>query len=180
MPHERDEHSQVTVRAAERPGDLGWIVMTHGEVYLEQFGWDNTFEALVAKIVADYAVGHDAAREAAWIAEVDGHRAGCILCVAGAEPDVAQLRILLVSPHARGLGVGRHLVAQCLDFAREAGYRRVTLWTNDVLTSARKIYQSFGFTLASAEPHHSFGHDLLGQHWTLDLIDTPEHVSPAT
>jgi GNAT superfamily N-acetyltransferase len=172
MSQEHDEQSRVRVRVAGRPGDLGWIVMAHGEIYLQQFGWDASFEALVAKIVTEYAVDHDAAREAAWIAEVDGQRAGCILCVAATEPGVAQLRILLVTPKARGLGVGSRLVAQCLDFAREAGYRRVTLWTNDVLTSARKIYQSFGFTLASEEPHHSFGHDLLGQHWTLDFIRT--------
>jgi GNAT superfamily N-acetyltransferase len=175
--------SRVRVRAADRAGDLGWVVMAHGEVYQDQFGWDASFEALVARIVAEYNEGRDETREAAWIAEVDGERAGCVFCVAGDEPEVARLRILLVSPNARGLGVGTLLVKKCLDFAREAGYRRVTLWTNDVLTSARKIYLSFGFVLADEEPHHSFGHDLVGQNWTLDLSRSPsgnEHISAAT
>lgn len=161
--------SRVVVRRADRPGDLGWVVMAHGEVYDRQFGWDTSFEALVARIVADFATDHDSAREAAWIAEVDGERAGCVVCVAGDEPAVAKLRILLVTPAARGLGVGTRLVGECLGFARETGYRRITLWTNDVLVSARKIYQAFGFTLVDEEPHHSFGHDLVGQNWTLDL-----------
>jgi len=161
--------SRVVVRRADRPGDLGWVVMAHGEVYDQQFGWDTSFEALVARIVADFATDHEPAREAAWIAEVDGERAGCVCCVAGDEPGVAKLRILLVTPAARGLGVGSRLVGECLRFARETGYRRITLWTNDVLVSARKIYQAFGFTLVDEEPHHSFGHDLVGQNWTLDL-----------
>lgn len=162
-----DRH--VVVRRADRPGDLGWAVMAHGEVYDEQFGWDTDFEALVARIVADYATGHDPEREAAWIAEVDGVRAGCIFLVAGDEEGTAQLRILLVTPAARGLGVGTRLVEECLGFARDAGYARVTLWTNDVLVAARRIYQAFGFTLAEEEPHHSFGHDLVGQSWTLTV-----------
>lgn len=161
--------SRVVVRRADRPGDLGWVVMAHGEVYDQQFGWDTSFEALVARIVADFATDHDPAREAAWIAEVDGERAGCVVCVGGDEPGVAKLRILLVTPAARGLGVGTRLVGECLRFARETGYRRITLWTNDVLVSARKIYQAFGFTLVDEEPHRSFGHDLVGQNWTLDL-----------
>ncbi len=160
---------RVVVRPADRPGDLGWVVMAHGEVYGQQFGWDTDFEKLVARIVADHAAGHDPAREAAWIAEVDGERAGCIFCVSGAEPDVARLRTLLVTPGARGLGVGTRLVDECLRFAREAGYRHVTLWTNDVLVAARRIYQAFGFVLVEERPHHSFGHDLVGQTWTLDL-----------
>lgn len=163
------EQSQIVVRRADRPGDLGWVVMAHGEMYDEQFGWDSGFEALVARIVADYAADHDPAREAGWIAEVDGERAGCIFCVAGEEPDVAKLRILLVSPRARGLGLGSRLVDECLRFARTAGYRQVGLWTNDVLVSARKIYQAVGFRLVDEERHHSFGHDLTGQNWVLDL-----------
>jgi GNAT superfamily N-acetyltransferase len=162
-----DHH--VVVRRADRPGDLGWAVMAHGEVYDEQFGWDTDFEALVARIVADYASGHDPEREAAWIAEVDGVRAGCVFLVAGDQAGTAPLRILLVTPTARGLGVGTRLVDECLGFARDAGYARVTLWTNDVLVAARRIYQAFGFTLAEEEPHHSFGHDLVGQSWTLTL-----------
>ncbi|MPY80686.1 MAG: GNAT family N-acetyltransferase [Actinophytocola sp.] len=161
--------NRVVLRRADRPGDLGWVVMAHGEVYDHQFGWDTSFEALVARIVADYANGHDSAREAAWIAEVEGERVGCVFCVAGDEPGVAKLRILLVTPAARGLGVGTRLVDQCLRFAREAGYQQIVLWTNDVLVSARKIYQAAGFTLIEEAPHHSFGHDLVGQNWTLDL-----------
>lgn len=160
---------RAVVRRADRPGDLGWIVMAHGEVYAEQFGWTAEFEALVARIVADYAGGHDPAREAAWVAEVDGERVGSIMLVAGDEPGVAQLRILLVAPAGRGLGLGARLVEECVTFAREAGYDVVTLWTNDVLGSARRIYQSVGFALLDEERHHSFGHDLVGQHWTLAL-----------
>jgi GNAT superfamily N-acetyltransferase len=163
----------VTVRRADRPGDMGWVVMAHGEVYDQQFGWNSDFEALVATIVADYADGHDPAREAAWIAEVDGQRAGCIFLVAGDQPDVAKLRILLVTPNGRGHGVGSQLVQTCLDFARETGYRQVTLWTNDVLVSARRIYESVGFVLTDQERHHSFGHDLVGQNWNLDLQVSP-------
>lgn len=159
----------VAVRRADRPGDLGWMVMAHGDVYAEQFGWDTDFEALVARIVADHAAGHDPQREAAWIAEVDGVRVGCILLVAGDDPGVARLRILLVTPAGRGLGAGTRLVQECLDFARGAGYRRVTLWTNDVLVSARRIYEASGFVLVDEEPHHSFGQDLVGQTWQLDL-----------
>ncbi len=159
----------VRIRRLEQPGDLGWVVQAHGEIYAKEYGWDITFEALVARIVADYANDHDPAREAAWIAEVDGKRAGCVVCVAGDDAATAKLRILLVDPAARGHGVGTRLVDTCLDFAREAGYGRIALWTNDVLTSARKIYQSRGFGLLEEEPHHSFGHDLVGQYWARDL-----------
>ena len=159
----------VVIRRADRPGDLGWVVMAHGEVYYEQFGWNTDFEALVARIVADYATGHDPGREAAWIAEVGGERAGCVFLVAGDDPAVARLRILLVTPAARGLGAGARLVGECVRFAAAAGYATVTLWTNDVLTSARRIYQAFGFALVDEQPHRSFGHDLVGQTWTLDL-----------
>lgn len=164
---------RVVVRPADRPGDMGWVVMAHGEVYDQQFGWNSEFEALVARIVADYANGHDPGREAAWIAEVDGQRAGCIFLVAGDNPDVAKLRILLVIASGRGLGVGTELVRTCLDFARAADYRQVTLWTNDVLVSARRIYESAGFVLVDEERHHSFGHDLVGQNWILDLHPNP-------
>jgi GNAT superfamily N-acetyltransferase len=173
MAHQDQEPARVLVRRADHPGDLGWVVMAHGEVYDQQFGWDTDFEVLVARIVADYATNHDPTREAAWIAEVDGERAGCIFLVAGDEPGVARLRILLVTPTARGLRVGTRLVEQCLAFARDAGYRQVTLWTNDVLVSARRIYEAFGFALTEQEPHHSFGHDLIGQNWTLELHQSP-------
>jgi GNAT superfamily N-acetyltransferase len=165
------ERAAVTVRPADRPGDLGWVVMAHGETYARQFGWNTDFEALVAAIVAGYATGHDPARERAWIAEAGGDRAGCVFLVAGDEPGTAKLRILLVTPAARGLGIGTRLVDECLAFARRSGYRRVVLWTNDVLVSARRIYQAAGFTRTGEEPHHSFGHDLVGQTWALDLED---------
>jgi GNAT superfamily N-acetyltransferase len=165
----RGDQSRVVLRRADRPGDLGWVVMAHGEVYEQQFGWNTDFEALVATIVADYANHRDSQREAAWIAEVDGERVGCIFLVAGKDPGLAKLRILLVTPNGRGLGVGTRLVEECLRFARQAGYRQVGLWTNDVLVAARKIYQGFGFRLAEEERHHSFGHDLNGQEWILDL-----------
>lgn len=165
---------QAVVRRLGRPGDLGWVVMAHGEIYASEFGWDTSFEALVARIVADYANEHDTAREAAWIAEHDGRRVGCVFCVAAekstaAEISTAKLRILLVDPAARGLGIGARLVDECVRFARSAGYQRITLWTNDVLASARRIYQAAGFELSDEEPHHSFGHDLVGQNWVRDL-----------
>ena len=160
---------RVEVRRADLPGDLGWMVLAHGEVYHREFGWDSDFEALVASIVAAFATRHDAEREAAWIGEVDGERAGCVLLVSGDEPGAARLRILLVTPAARGLGLGSRLVEECLSFARAAGYDTVVLWTNDVLVSARRIYQSFGFSLTEEERHHSFGQDLVGQSWRLQL-----------
>jgi GNAT superfamily N-acetyltransferase len=158
----------VTIRRADRPGDLGWVVMAHGEQYADEFGWDTTFEALVARIVADFGAAHDPAREAAWVAEVDGKRSGCVFCVAG-DQTTARLRILLVTPAARGQGVGAALVRTCVDFARDAEYTGMTLWTNDVLSSARRIYQAAGFALVTSEEHHSFGRDLVGQHWSLRL-----------
>jgi GNAT superfamily N-acetyltransferase len=159
---------EVTVRRLGQPGDLGWVVMAHGELYASEFGWDTSFEALVARIVADYAAGHDDAREAAWIAERDGRRAGCVFCVAADEP-TAQLRILLVDPGARGHGIGARLVDECLGFARAAGYKRMRLWTNHPLAAARRIYLSRGFTLVEEEPHRSFGADLIGQVYELEL-----------
>ena len=157
----------ATIRPLGLPGDLGWVVMAHGEVYAQEFGWDSSFEALVARIVADYA-GRADAGEAGWIADLDGSPAGCIFCMRKDEA-TAQLRLLLVEPRARGLGLGGALVAECTGFARRAGYRELVLWTNDVLTAARRIYQRAGFELVAAEPHHSFGHDLVGETWRLRL-----------
>jgi GNAT superfamily N-acetyltransferase len=159
---------RVSIRPLGAPGDLGWVVQRHGEVYAAEFGWDTSFEALVARIVGDYAAAHDPLREAAWVAEVDGERAGCVFCVA-ADEATAKLRILLVDPRARGLGVGGRLVSTCVDFAAGAGYRRLTLWTNDVLVAARRIYAAQGFELVDRDPHHSFGVDLVGETWTKPL-----------
>ncbi|PSK65071.1 hypothetical protein B0E53_02972 [Micromonospora sp. MH33] len=153
--------AEVLIRPLGRPGDLGWVVLAHGETYAAEFGWDTSFEALVARIVADYA-GHDPEREAAWIAELDGERVGCVFCVA-ADEQTAQLRILLVDPAARGRRLGGRLVDECLAFARQAGYARIRLWTNHPLVAARGIYLSRGFRLVEEEPHHSFGADLTGQ-----------------
>jgi len=159
---------EVSLRRLSVPGDLGWVVMAHGELYAREFGWDASFESLVARIVADYAAAHDDTREAAWIAERDGERVGCVFCVA-ADGQTAQLRILLVDPKARGLGVGVRLVDECLAFARAAGYKRMRLWTNHPLAAARHIYLSRGFQLTGEDPHHSFGVDLIGQVYELDL-----------
>ncbi|HET6833345.1 MAG TPA: helix-turn-helix domain-containing GNAT family N-acetyltransferase [Acidimicrobiales bacterium] len=150
------------------PGDLGWMVQRNGAVYAAQYGWDQSYEALVARIVADFGLDHDPARERAWMAEMDGEPVGCMLCVRR-DDDTAQLRILLVDPAVRGLGIGARLVAECIRFARTAGYRSLVLWTNDVLVSARRIYEAAGFELVDEESHHSFGHDLVGQTWRLDL-----------
>ena len=152
----------VTIRPLGHPGDLGWVVMAHGEQYAAEFGWDTDFEALVARIVADFAAAHDRARERAWIAERDGERVGCVFCVA-ADERTAQLRILLVTPAARGEGLGARLTRTCLDFATAAGYERMRLWTNHPLAAARRIYLAEGFRLVSEEPHTSFGADLVGQ-----------------
>jgi GNAT superfamily N-acetyltransferase len=151
-----------------RPGDLGWAVQRHGELYAREHGFDQGFEALVARIAADYVERVDDTGQSAWIAELDGERAGCVLCVRK-DAGTAQLRILLVEPWARGHGIGARLVDECVRFARGAGYRRIALWTNDVLASARRIYQAAGFELVKEEPHRSFGKDLVGQFWELAL-----------
>jgi GNAT superfamily N-acetyltransferase len=161
------DRSDVAVRSLE-PGDLGWVVQRHGAVYADEFGWNTDFEGLVARIVADYHDHHRVGRDNAWIATVDDARAGCVFCVQR-DATTAQLRILLVEPWARGLGIGARLVDECISFARAAGYSSMMLWTNDVLVAARKIYQAAGFTLTEEEPHHSFGYDLVGQNWTLEL-----------
>jgi GNAT superfamily N-acetyltransferase len=158
----------TTIRVLGFPGDLGWVVKAHGEQYAAEFGWDVSFEALVARIVADYAADHDAEREAAWMAERAGQRVGCVFCVREDE-QTARLRILLVTSDGRGLGLGRQLVDQVIEFARAAGYRRLVLWTNDPLAAARRIYLAAGFQLVDEEQHHSWGADLVGQNYALAL-----------
>jgi DNA-binding MarR family transcriptional regulator/N-acetylglutamate synthase-like GNAT family acetyltransferase len=156
-------YSEVSLRQPAS-GDFGWVVERHGALYAQEYGWDERFEALVARLVADHIEHRDPAREQAWIAEVDGERAGCVVC-AKKEPEVAQLRLLLVEPWARGCGVGTRLVEECIAFATRAQYDSVVLWTNDVLKDARRIYERAGFTLADERKHHNFGHDLVGQTW---------------
>jgi GNAT superfamily N-acetyltransferase len=159
---------EASIRPLGCPGDLGWVVMAHGEMYAAEYGFNGEFEALVARIVADYAASPDPGREAAWIAEAGDRRVGCVFLVAK-DAETAQLRILLVDPAARGHHLGRRLVAECIAFARQAEYRRMMLWTNEPLAAARHIYLAAGFSLIGEEPHHSFGVDLIGQYYELDL-----------
>lgn len=157
------------IRKLGQPGDLGWVVQAHAEIYAAEYGWAAAYETLIAQIVAQYATDHDDEREAAWIAEVDGERAGSIFCVRGPDETTAQLRLLLVTPAARGLGLGAELVDTCLEFARSAGYKRMVLWTNDPLVAARHIYLARGFRLVSSEVHELWGDRLTGQTYELDL-----------
>jgi GNAT superfamily N-acetyltransferase len=166
-----EQHEKVTIRELGRPGDLGWVVMANGTLYVEEFGWDTTFESLCLRIIADYAAEAEAHPEgaAAWIAELDGERVGCVFVVTGDEPGMARLRMLLVDGRARGRRLGSRLVATALHFATAAGYERMQLWTNDPLAAARHVYLEHGFSLVREEPHHSFGVDLVGQTYELDL-----------
>ena len=159
-----------------RPGDIGWVVSRHGALYAAEYAWDMRFEALVARIAADFIDRFDAQREACWIAERDGTPVGSVFLVQArydtthAPIDgVAQLRMLLVEPAARGLGLGAALVAECERFARQAGYRKIMLWTNASLLAARGIYRRCGYVLVHSESHHSFGHTLVGETWELAL-----------
>jgi DNA-binding MarR family transcriptional regulator/GNAT superfamily N-acetyltransferase len=151
-----------------RPGDLGWVVQRHGSLYAEEYGWGESFEALVAAVVAEFAARRDTRHERAWIAEMDGEPAGCVFCMRK-EKNVAQLRLLLVEEAARGMGIGSRLVEECVRFARQAGYEQLMLWTNDVLRSARRIYEAAGFKLVEENPHRDFGPEAVGQTFELSL-----------
>jgi GNAT superfamily N-acetyltransferase len=152
-----------------QPGDIGWVIERHGALYAEEYGWNAQFEALVAEVAAAFLRKHDPACERAWIAERDGEKLGCIFLVRY-DDNTAKLRLLLVEPSARGLGLGKLLVKTCIDFARDVGYTRMILWTNDVLTAARNIYESFGFQLIAEEPNHEFGPPTMAQTWELKLV----------
>lgn len=155
-----------------RPGDFGWVVQSHGALYASEYGFDASFERLVAEIAAKFQGSFqgscDAARERCWIAELDGTQVGSVFLMRDSD-DVAKLRLLLVDPAGRGQGLGQFLVAECIGFARQCGYRKITLWTQSILVAARKIYQDAGFVLVATEPHRSFGQSLVGETWQMEL-----------
>jgi GNAT superfamily N-acetyltransferase len=151
-----------------RPGDLEWVVQSHGALYASEYGFDASFESLVAEIAAKFLASFDAARERCWIADIDGTQVGSVFLMRHSD-DVAKLRLLLVDPAGRGQGLGQRLVAECIGFARQCGYRKITLWTQSILVAARKIYQDAGFVLVATEPHRSFGQSLLGETWEMEL-----------
>lgn len=164
----RSEPAVPYMLRPHQSGDMGWIVHRHGVLYAQEYGWDETFEALVAQITAEFIRNYNARRERCWVAERNGEIVGSIFLVKASDTE-ARLRLLYIEPSARGLGIGRRLVDECVRFARQVGYVKVTLWTNDILTSARRIYEAAGFCLVHEEPHHSFGKDLMGQTWELSL-----------
>ena len=164
---EEQETYSYVLRQPE-PGDMGWVVQSNGTLYAQEYGWDENYEALVAQIVADFVKNLDPKKERCWIAEKDGENVGSVFLVKESD-EVARLRLLIVDPKARGLGIGKRLVDECTRFARRAGYKKITLWTNSVLLAARSIYQKAGYELAKSESHHSFGHDLVGETWVLTL-----------
>lgn len=162
------EHKVPYILRPHQPGDMGWVVHRHGLLYYEEYGWDEQFEALVAGIVAKFIQHHNPKQERCWIAERDGEIVGSVFLIKQTKK-IAKLRLLLVEPKARGLGIGSRLVDECVHFARRTGYRKIILWTNHVLRAAKHIYQKARFQLVHEEPHHSFGHDLIGETWELVL-----------
>jgi len=162
------EQKSLYILRPHQPGDMGWVVQRHGFLYAQEYGWDEQFEALVAGIVAKFIQHFDSKRERCWIAEKDGEIVGSVFLVKKSKT-VAKLRLLLVDPKARGVGFGTCLVDECLLFARQAGYRKIVLWTNSILGAARHIYEKAGFRLIHKAPHHNFGHDLIGETWELKL-----------
>ncbi len=180
LERSKDKTMQPFHLRAPRPGDIGWVLHRQAVLYAEEYGWDWTYEALAAKILADFIERFDPAREKAWIAELEGEIVGSIFLKASEDAGVAKLRLLYVEPSARGRGIGRALVDACIDQARAFSYRRLELWTNSVLVSARRIYEAAGFELTEEAPHHSFGKDLVGQIWSLGLeAEETAHAAPA-
>jgi DNA-binding MarR family transcriptional regulator/GNAT superfamily N-acetyltransferase len=163
----RDSSPPAMLRGP-RPGDMGWVVQSHGALYASEYGFDSSFEGLVAEIAAKYLASFDASRERCWIAELDGAQVGSVFLVRHTD-DIAKLRLLLVDPAGRGQGLGQKLVAECVAFARQCGYRKITLWTQSILVGARRIYQDAGFVLVATEQHRSFGQSLIGETWELEL-----------
>lgn len=162
-----DERPEIRLRE-HRPGDIGWMIEAHGRIYAQEYGWDSSFEALAAEVGTEFLRKFDPKWERAWIAEVDGERMGCVFLIRKSAK-VAKIRVLIVDPRARGLGLGRMLVEECIRFARQKGYAKITLWTNSVLSAARAIYEKTGFKLVASEKHKSFGKQLIGETWELAL-----------
>jgi DNA-binding MarR family transcriptional regulator/GNAT superfamily N-acetyltransferase len=160
--------SRPAIFRSHRPGDMGWVVQSHGALYASEYGFDSSFEALVAEIAAKFLTSFDASRERCWIADIDGAPVGSVFLVRHTD-EVAKLRLLLVDPAGRGQGLGKRLVDECIAFARQCGYRKITLWTQSILVAARRIYQDAGFELVATEPHRSFGQRLIGETWEMKL-----------
>ena len=168
-PAEKPDAKSRYVLRDPRTGDFGWIVSRHAELYAKEYGWNEPFEGLCAQIVADFVNNFDPKWERCWIAEIDGENVGCVMLVKDEQPGVARLRLLLVDPKGRGLGLGTRLVDECVRFARAAGYRKITLWTHSILSAARHVYERAGFTLTSSEPRHTWGQEVVAEFWDLEL-----------